>query len=299
MQIYYPDVPDLPVPEGHRFPVSKYRLLLETLKAPGRLGGATLVPSPMADRELLLSLHDAAYVDSMLAGTASPAALRDIGLPWSEILIRRSRATVGGTLAAARSALRDGFSGQLAGGTHHAHRGFGSGFCVFNDCAIAAHTVLTEGTIARIAIVDLDVHQGDGNSSLLNQNPDVFILSLHGAKNFPFHRVPSTLDVELADGTDDTAYMAALTDALPAVSAFKPDLVLYIAGVDPLREDRLGRLALSRQGLIARDAHVFETFKRQGVPVAVVAGGGYADPIQRTVDAYANTYDCARRIYGF
>jgi acetoin utilization deacetylase AcuC-like enzyme len=234
----------------------------------------------------------------MLGGAISGDAMRRIGLPWSETLMQRSRATVGGSLAAARSALVHGISGQLAGGTHHAHAAFGSGYCVFNDLAVTALTLLTEGRIARVAIVDLDVHQGDGNAAILASDPRVFVLSIQGAKNFPFRRVPSTLDVELADGTDDVDYMRALVDALEAVTAFRPDLVLYLSGADPLAEDTLGRLSLTHQGLIERDRYVLEAFARRGVPVSIVIGGGYAAPIALTVEAYANTFRTAASVHG-
>lgn len=294
---FYPDVPDIPLPEGHRFPGSKYRLLRARVAAGDVLGRATLAPSPSASRDNLLLAHDSSYVDAMLAGALPPDAMRRIGLPWSETLMQRSRATVGGSLAAARAALVHGISGQLAGGTHHAHRDFGSGYCVFNDLAVAALTLLGEGRVSRIAIVDLDVHQGDGNAAILGADPRVFVLSIQGAKNFPFRRVPASLDVELPDGTDDVDYMRALVDALEAVSSFRPELVLYLSGADPLAEDTLGRLSLTHQGLIERDRFVLETFARRGVPVAIAIGGGYAQPIGLTVDAYANTFRTAADVH--
>lgn len=274
-------------------------MLKETVQRDGSLGGATLMPSPVADRDSLHRAHEATYVDAVFDGTLAPDIIRRIGLPWSQTLVARSRATVGGSLAAARAALEDGISGQLAGGTHHAHRAFGSGYCVFNDLAVAALTLLDEGRVDRIAIVDLDVHQGDGNSAILGADPRVFILSVQGAKNFPFRRVPSTLDVDLPDGTEDRAYLHALSDALDAVVDVRPDLVLYLAGVDPLREDTLGRLSLTFDGLIDRDRFVFETFARRGVPVSIAIGGGYAQPISLSVEAYANTFRTAREVFRF
>jgi acetoin utilization deacetylase AcuC-like enzyme len=299
VRIFYPDVPAMPLPPGHRFPGGKYLMLKETVQRDGSLGGATLMPSPVADRDSLHRAHEATYVDAVFDGTLAPDIIRRIGLPWSQTLVARSRATVGGSLAAARAALEDGISGQLAGGTHHAHRAFGSGYCVFNDLAVAALTLLDEGRVDRIAIVDLDVHQGDGNSAILGADPRVFILSVQGAKNFPFRRVPSTLDVDLPDGTEDRAYLHALSDALDAVVDVRPDLVLYLAGVDPLREDTLGRLSLTFDGLIDRDRFVFETFARRGVPVSIAIGGGYAQPISLSVEAYANTFRTAREVFRF
>ncbi len=235
----------------------------------------------------------------MLDGTLSADIVRRIGLPWSPALARRSRATVGGSLAAAREALHHGISGQLAGGTHHAHRDFGSGFCVFNDLAVAALTLLEDGVVQRIAILDLDVHQGDGNASILAGRPGVLVISIQGARNFPFRRVPSDIDVELADGTEDRAYLEALTDVLPAIEAHRPDLVLYLSGVDPLKEDRLGRLALTHEGLAERDRMVLEMCRRRGFPISIAIGGGYAVPIEVSVEAYANTFRVTREVFGF
>jgi acetoin utilization deacetylase AcuC-like enzyme len=299
VQFFFPDVPDMPLPEGHRFPASKYRLLYDRVVAENVLGLARLVPSPVASRDDLLVAHAPAYVDMMLAGTAPPDMMRRIGLPWSETLIARSCATVGGSLAAARVALSHGISGQLAGGTHHAHRDFGSGYCVFNDLAIASLTLLDEGAAQRIAIVDLDVHQGDGNAAILTPDPRVFVLSMHGEKNFPFRKVPSDLDVGLASGTDDAGFMRALVDALEQVKVFRPDLLLYLSGADALAADTLGHLALTAEGMMERDRFVFETFRRRGVPVSIAIGGGYAKPIDLTVDVYANTFRVARAVYGF
>ncbi len=298
-RFFYPDTPELPLPEKHRFPISKYRLLREKVVSERLLGGAALIPSPPASMEQLLRAHAADYVADILNGTLGPKEQRRIGLPWSPTLARRSRATVGGSLAAAREALAHGVSGQLAGGTHHAHREFGSGYCVFNDLAVASLTLLEEGAVARVAILDLDVHQGDGNAALLTPNPDVFVASIHGEKNFPFRKVESDLDIALPDGTEDDAYLAAAEDALAALAAFAPDLVLYLAGADPLAEDSLGRLAVSALGLARRDALVLDRCRDAGWPVAIVAGGGYAKPITATVDAYAETWATARRVYAF
>lgn len=296
---YYPDVEEMPVPDGHRFPARKYRLLRAAIERDEILPLQSLAASPPATPDDLLRAHGAGYVDAMLDGSVDRAIIRRIGLPWSEILVRRSRATVGGAMAAARSALEHGVSGQLAGGTHHAHRDFGSGFCVFNDLAVAALTLLEKKTVDRIAIVDLDVHQGDGNAAILRGLPNVFFLSVHGEKNFPFRKVPSDLDVELPDGTEDGAYIAALREALPAVAAFKPDLLLYLSGADPLKQDKLGRLSLSFEGLVERDRIVFELCRSGGIPVSIAIGGGYADPIADSVTGYANTFRTAREVFRF
>ena len=296
MQVFYPDTEDLPLPPGHRFPAGKYRLLREKVLADGILAAVELNASPPAVLPDLERAHDPAYVQSILAGTIGETALRRIGLPWSQTLVRRSLAAVGGSLAAARAALDHGLSGQLAGGTHHAHRDFGSGFCVFNDLAVAALALLAERRVTRIAILDLDVHQGDGNAAILASNPAVFVASLHGEKNFPHPKVPSDLDIGLPDATTDTAYLAALEQALAALATFKPELVLYLAGVDPLMQDRLGRLHLTHQGLMRRDRMVFEFCRARAIAVSIAAGGGYADPIALSVDAYANTWRVAREV---
>lgn len=297
-RFFYPDTPDLPLPEKHRFPISKYRLLRDKVVSEGVLGNAGLVPSPPISIDNLLHAHSSDYVTKVLNGALSRDEQRRIGLPWSTALARRSRATVGGTLAAARESLSAGISGQLAGGTHHAHRDFGSGYCVFNDLAVAALTLLAEGLVRRVAILDLDVHQGDGNAAILASEPAVFVISLHGEKNFPFRKVSSDLDIALADRTADTGYLAAVAEACEAATAFAPDLLLYLAGVDPLEADSLGRLSVSADGLRRRDEYVLRQCQAYGLPVAIVAGGGYAKPIAVTVDAYAETWRTARGVFG-
>jgi acetoin utilization deacetylase AcuC-like enzyme len=299
MNFFYSDSFNLPLPTGHRFPGGKYGLLRQKLLRERIVSPALLAKSPFATLDDLTSTHDKHYVRAFEDGSISAEAMRRIGFPWSEHLVRRTRATIGGAIAAVRSALQTGLSGQLAGGTHHAHFGFGSGYCVFNDFAIAAHKAIAENWASRIAIIDLDVHQGDGNAALLAHRPDVFILSIHGANNFPFRKHPSDLDVALPDGTGDADYLRALSDALPAVFAFQPDLVLYQAGVDPLGEDKLGRLNLTYAGLMKRDEKVLLECKRRGIAVSMAIGGGYADPISCTVEAYANTFRVAGSVYGF
>lgn len=296
MRFFFPDIAEMPVPPGHRFPAEKYRLLREAIERESILPRSWMVPSPAATIAELERAHAPSYVEAVIAGTLAPDMVRRIGLPWSPTLVRRSRATVGGALAAARAAMQQGVSGQLAGGTHHAHRNFGSGFCVFNDLAVAALTLLDEGEARRIAILDVDVHQGDGNAAILVGEPGMLVVSIQGARNFPFRRVPSDVDVELPDGTEDRAYLEALADVLPAIEAHRPDLLLYLSGVDPLKEDRLGRLALTHDGLAERDRMVFEMCRRRGIAVSVAIGGGYAVPIEASVEAYANTFRIAREV---
>lgn len=296
MRFYHPDTPDLPLPPEHRFPRGKYRMLKAQLERDGTLAGASLEAAPTAALDDIGRAHAAHYVAAVLDGTLDIPAQRRIGLPWSEVMAVRARVVVGGALAAARAALRDGLSGQLAGGTHHAHADFGSGFCVFNDLAVTALTLLAEGTVRRVAILDLDVHQGDGNAAILRGVPGVLIASLHGEKNFPFRKVASDIDVALPDGMGDDDYIAALAPVIEQVAAFRPELLLYLSGADPLASDRLGRLDLTFQGLIARDRMVFEMARRHGVPVSIAIGGGYADPISDTVEVYANTFRAAREV---
>ena len=295
---FYPATPDLPLPPQHRFPASKYRLLREAVVDRGILAAANLIPSPPATRSQLTRAHDRDYVASMLAGTVAPDIMGKIGLPWSPVLVARSRATADGTLAAARQALSDGICGQLAGGTHHAHRAYGSGFCVFNDCAVATLTLLDEGAVQRAGILDLDVHQGDGTAAILHDERRAFTASVHGTNNYPFAKASSSLDIGLPDGTGDAAYLTACQQALDAVVAFAPGLVLYIAGADPLASDRLGRLAVTHAGLMARDLIVLRTCRKNAIPVVILTGGGYAEPISDTVLAYANTFQAARDVFG-
>ena len=297
MQFFFPDVPPLPLPDGHRFPVGKYSALRAIIDAERVLGRTQLIAAKPVAADILLKAHSSVYIEEMLSGSVAPDAMRRIGLPWSPELVNRSRATVAGAIASGRAALMQGISGQLAGGTHHSHRDFGSGFCVFNDLAVATLTLLDEGAVGRIAIVDTDVHQGDGNAAILGADPRVFILSVQGEKNFPFRRVAATLDVDLPDGTTDADYLAALHSALEPVIAFRPELLFFLSGADPLAEDRLGRLSLTHAGLSARDRLVMDTFKSRGVPVAIAIGGGYAEPISASVAAYANTFRVAAELW--
>ena len=296
---YYSADFNIPLPDGHRFPGQKYELLRRELLARGLLTPEQLHLSPPADDADIVLAHDPAYLAGLDDGSIEPKDMRRIGFPWSPQIPLRGRRTVGGAIAAARAALETGISGQLAGGTHHAHAGFGAGFCIFNDFAVVARKALAEGWAERIAIIDLDVHQGDGNAAILGGDSRIFILDAFGEKNFPFRKVPSDLDVPFADNPGDDHYLRMLAEHLPAVWAFRPDLVLYQAGVDPLVHDRLGRMDLSFEGLMARDRMVLEGCRRRGIPCSMGIGGGYSNPIGPTVTAYANTYDVAKAVYGF
>ena len=224
--------------------------------------------------------------------------MRRIGFPWSEQLARRTLASVGGTLAAAEDALATGFGGNLAGGTHHASRAQGSGFCVFNDLAVAILALRRSERVRRAAVLDLDVHQGDGTASIFSPDEEVLTISLHGENNFPFRKQRSRIDVGLPDGTGDEEYLSRLRDVLPSLLEFRPQIVFYQSGVDGLAGDRLGRLALSHEGLMQRDREVFEISRLHDIPVVVTLGGGYAGPIARTVEAHANTFRMAAAVFG-
>lgn len=299
MRVWYSDPFEVPLPEGHRFPMGKYRRVRELLLDRGVLTADQLERSEPIAREFLERVHSHAYLDACFDGTLDEAALRRIGFPWSRGLLVRSLASAGGTLSAARWALEHGVAGNLAGGTHHAYADFGSGYCVFNDLAVTAATLLEERKVERVLIVDLDVHQGDGTASIFTNEPRVFTFSMHGAKNFPFRKQVSTRDVELPDGCDDAHYLGLLDQHLPEVfEASAPSLVLYQAGVDALREDALGRLHLSHEGLRQRDRRVFDLCWSRAVPIAITLGGGYAKPIEATIEACVGTYVELRRRYG-
>jgi acetoin utilization deacetylase AcuC-like enzyme len=257
-----------------------------------------LQPAPSAELADIEMAHDAAYARSVLDGSVDPRMMRRIGFPWSEQLVRRSLASVGGTLAAARDAMVAGFGGNLAGGTHHAFRAEGAGFCVFNDLAVTIHVLRRDGLAGRAAVIDLDVHQGDGTANIFENDPNVLTVSIHGQNNFPFRKQRSRIDIALRDGAGDGEYLEHLRGVLPRVAEFRPHVVLYQSGVDALSGDRLGRLALSPNGLEQRDRLVFQFVKQQTIPVVVTMGGGYADPIEHTAEAHARTFRTLAGVMG-
>jgi acetoin utilization deacetylase AcuC-like enzyme len=298
LRIYYPDEPDIPVPASHRFPAAKYRLLRESIERDAAfIRGLQLLPSPKIEPADLRLIHSSGYIDSILNATLDAKAVRQLGLPISDVLVSRSLATVGGSLAAARTALATGYSAQLAGGTHHAHHGFGSGFCVFNDLAFVAFKLLGEGCVERVVILDCDVHQGDGTAALAANEPNILTVDLYGEKNFPARKVAADVEFALPDRTPDATYLSALEIALARVRDFQPGMILYNAGVDPLVDDRLGRLSLSLEGLAARDRLVFSHARDRAVPILSVSGGGYSEPISLTVTAYKNTLTTLREVF--
>ncbi|WP_137937197.1 histone deacetylase [Chitinivorax sp. B] len=287
MELYYTDHFVLPLPTGHRFPMSKYVLLRDQIST---FASTRLHEAPAAsDNELTLA-HSSDYVRRVVDGALTAKEQREIGFPWSPEMVERSRRSAGATIAACRSALSHGCGANLAGGTHHAHVDKGSGFCVFNDSVIAPRVLQREGLIRRALVVDLDVHQGNGTAAILRHDPSIYTFSVHGKKNFPFRKEPSDRDIELDDDTGDEFYLSVLATALPQVmAAARPDLVIYLAGADPLAADRLGRLSLSLAGLRARDELVFQQCDAAGVPIAISMGGGYAEPIELTVAAHTQT----------
>ncbi|MDP4021324.1 histone deacetylase [Methylobacterium sp. NEAU 140] len=279
------------LPAGHRFPMRKYGLLAETLLAHGLAPAGFVTPEP-ADAAMLARAHDPAYVAAVLGAAVPREVERAIGLPVDASVVRRSRASVGGTLLAARLALAEGLAGSAAGGSHHARRAQGAGFCVLNDVAVAALTLRDEGAIRRALVVDLDVHQGDGTADCLDRSPDLFTLSIHCERNYPTQKIPGDLDIGLPDGLEDAAYLDVLRARLPPLlDALVPDLVFYNAGVDPHRDDRLGRLCLSDDGLFARDRFVVAQARARGIPLVVVIGGGYAHDVAALAGRHALVFE--------
>jgi acetoin utilization deacetylase AcuC-like enzyme len=293
LRLFYSDLYTIPLPPGHKFPMPKYRALREALSGDPRF---EFQPSPLASADEIELAHDPSYVRRFLEGQLTVAEIRRIGFPWSEALVQRTLASAGGTLAATRRAWEFGCSGALAGGTHHAFYAEGSGFCVFNDIAIGILALREAGKIQRAAVVDLDVHQGDGTAAIFNDDPDVFTFSMHGERNFPLRKQRSRRDVPLADGVGDDEYLRILERELPAVFAFEPEAIFYQAGVDVLRTDRLGRLALTHAGVRARDALVLQACFDRRIPVVITIGGGYSDPIEPTVEGHASTFRTAAAI---
>ena len=305
MQAFYADHFVLPLPEGHRFPMAKYKLLRDRVQQ--EISGVVMAQAPAASDGELALVHNPSYIAHVTHGTLTAAAQREIGFPWSPAMAERARRSVGATVAAARVALglsnhEQGIAANMAGGTHHAYAHKGSGFCVFNDVAVAARLMQAEWTRhfkntrppLQVAIMDLDVHQGNGTASIFADDASVFTLSVHGEKNFPFRKEASDLDVELPDGCQDAQYLEALEQAIDELQRrFHPGLILYLAGADPFEGDRLGRLKLSYDGLEARDRRVFDWSYRKRIPLAFCMAGGYGIKIDETVQVQVNTYRVA------
>jgi acetoin utilization deacetylase AcuC-like enzyme len=284
---FYTDHFVLPLPDGHRFPMRKYALLREAVQT---FAPDSLHEAPAARDDELLLAHDAGYVDRMSNGGLSEQEIRAIGFPWSLHMAERARRSTGATIAALSSALKNHAAINLAGGTHHAFRDHGEGFCCYNDAAVAAKVMQRDHNINRVLICDLDVHQGNGTASILANDASVFTFSMHGERNYPVRKETSDLDVELPDGCDDSIYLASLQSHLPKlIETFKPQAMIYLAGADPFEGDRLGRLKLTKHGLQARDRFVLQTARDNRIPIAVTMAGGYAHDVADIVDIHFNT----------
>ncbi len=299
LKVFYTDKYRVPLPVEHRFPMMKYGLLREYLLENRILNESELFEPNIASKGDILLAHSEDYYESFRTDSVDVKAIRRLGLPWSYDLFLRSLASVGGSIAAAESALENGVAGNLSGGTHHAFRDYGEGYCVFNDFAIVSLFLQKNNLAKKIAIIDLDVHQGNGTASILKDNKYVFTFSMHGEKNYPYEKITSTLDINLPDNTGDEEYLSILENKLEIVFDFEPDIVLYLAGVDPLKEDALGRLALTKEGLRERDYMVLNECKKRNIPVSIALGGGYAKPIELTVECYAQTYEVVKEVFNF
>src|SRR5271168_2965745 len=274
-RLFYTDQYTLPLPPGHKFPMEKYRMVRDKLAGDGYF---SFEPASLAEIEAIELVHDPEYVRAFLNGTLSSAAIRKIGFPWSKELVNRTLASVGSTLGATAEALKTGWGGTLAGGTHHAFVAEGSGFCVFNDIAIAIAKLRAEGKACRTAVIDLDVHQGDGTAQIFERDPDVLTFSMHCKSNFPLRKQKSRIDVELESGVGDDEYLTTLSNVLPRIFGSEPEIVFYQAGVDGLASDRLGHLELTHAGLKERDRIVMAAARECGVPLVITMGGGYSEP---------------------
>jgi acetoin utilization deacetylase AcuC-like enzyme len=290
VRIFYTDRIALPLPEGHQFPAEKYPLLLQQLLEAGLTSSCELRLSEPASNEQIQLVHHPDYVAKVLTGKLTEKETRRIGFPWSPQLVERSRRSVGGTIATCRAALEDGISANLGGGTHHAYPDHGEGYCVFNDVAIAARVMQAERSARRIVILDCDVHQGNGTAAIFVGDPTVFTFSIHGEKNFPFHKEQSDMDIAMPDGSGDEIYLEALQLGVQsAIDLANADLAVYIAGADPFAGDRLGRLALTKAGLEERDRQVLNACQGAGLPIAIVMGGGYARKVEDIIDIHLQT----------
>jgi acetoin utilization deacetylase AcuC-like enzyme len=298
MYALYSDHYVIDLPANHTFPIQKYRLIRERLLAEGILQPAELLEPTLADPQDIRLVHTKDYWERLRTGRLSVHAIRRLGLPWSEALLRRSRASVQGTLTAARIALRETVGINLAGGTHHAFADRGEGYCVLNDIAIAIRVLQRDRWMQRVAIIDCDVHQGNGTAAIFAEEPDVFSFSIHGVNNYPLHKFPGTLDIDLPDGTGDAEYLAALEPAVSRIlTEFQPGLIFYLAGVDAHEGDRMGRLRLTHDGLRRRDELVLRACRDAAVPVTITLGGGYGQNLDDTVEAHCSTVRAAWALF--
>ena len=298
MRLFYTDEFVLPLPSTHRFPMQKYALLRERIVNSGLAEQHSLLKPPGATDQQLLRAHSAEYIHRVDTGQLSPVEIRRLGFPWSPELVERSRRSSGATILACHAALEDGCSVNLAGGTHHAYRDRAEGFCLFNDSVVAARDLQASGLVSNVLVIDCDVHQGNGTASIVRDDPTIYAFSIHSERNYPQPKEVSDLDIGLPDGTGDTEYLNALQHGL--TTAFResvPDLAIFLAGADPYHGDRLGRLALTLDGLAARDRMVLETCRNRSVPVAVSMAGGYCPDIHQIVDCHFQTVAIAAKVF--
>ncbi|HEX3253612.1 MAG TPA: histone deacetylase [Pyrinomonadaceae bacterium] len=296
MRVFYTPRYYADIGQGHIFPIRKFELVRDKLLTEGTLLPEEIIEPAPAPLEDVLLVHTQDYVARLCNGDLTPKEIRRLGLPWSESLVRRSFYAVGGTLAATAAALNDGYSSNLAGGTHHSFADHGEGFCVLNDVAIAIRALRARKLVQRAAIVDCDVHQGNGTATIFAGDNDTFTFSMHGANNYPLFKANSTLDVELPDGTTDAAYFETLASYLPQVFQSNPEIVFYLAGADPYHSDKLGRLALSIDGLRRRDAYVLRECYEREIPIVTVMSGGYGKDINDTIEIHCNTIRMVKEI---
>lgn len=289
---YYADIG-----EGHVFPIRKFELVKNILLEEGTLLPEEIVSPEAVKVEDLHLVHTEDYISRLIDGTLTAKEIRKLGLPWSQSLVRRSFHAINGTILATKEALKSGIASNLAGGTHHAFPDRGEGFCVLNDVAVSIRVLQRERLAEKFLIVDCDVHQGNGTAFIFKDDDSVFTFSMHGAKNFPLHKELSSLDIELDDKTSDAEYLETLSEALPRIFSHQPDIVFYLGGADPFEKDKLGRLSLSKKGLMQRDEIVLEYAKQQGVPIVTTMSGGYAENIEDTVDIHANTIRAVKKVF--
>lgn len=296
-KVFYADTYEVPLPDKHRFPMDKYRLIREGLIAARILSEDELFEAPLADENLIKSVHCPNYFEAIKNQTLEHRKARKVGLPLTPEMFQRTLGSMGGFLAAVEESLKDGFSASLSGGTHHAHYDSGEGFCFFNDFAVAVNKILQLRPQSKILILDLDVHQGNGNATMLKDNPNAYVISFHGKKNYPFIKPDSDMDVEFVEGTSDDEYLSKLNEVLENLPKDQFTHLLYQAGTDSLFSDSFGSLKLTFNGLKSRDQMVFEFAKNLEIPTTMALGGGYADPITDTVQATLNTYRTAKKVF--
>ena len=288
----------IPLPTGHRFPMIKYDLIPEQLLYEGTITTSNIFSPVKLHEEALLGVHCAQYWQKLKIGVMTKEEIRKMGFPYSEQLVKRELVILQGTIDCALFAMQYGVALNVAGGTHHAFRDRGEGFCLLNDIAVAAHFLINNQLAEQVLVVDLDVHQGNGTASIFHENDRVFTFSMHGGKNYPLKKESSDLDIPLPDGIDDNAYLKILKEKLPVlIDTVQPDFIFYQAGVDVLATDKLGRLGLSQNGCKLRDKYVLETCRINEIPVAVSMGGGYSEKLTDIVEAHANTFRMAVELY--